>query len=104
MKVPTCQVGLGISVSCTIPTRHRPFPSTPPPLLGLKDLLHLKQTHAVRHDHTEKNIHCCRRCCVRVNSPGLKRTMARKQPNSVLSICISFILDTNSVRTLQENK
>lgn len=33
--------------------------------------------------------------------PGLKRTMARRQPSSVLSICMSFILDTSSVRTLR---
>ena len=36
--------------------------------------------------------------------PGLKRTIARRQPSSVLSICISFILETNSVRTLQKIK
>ena len=35
-------------------------------------------------------------------SPGLNRTMARRQPSSVLSICMSFILDTSSVRTLSE--
>lgn len=33
--------------------------------------------------------------------PGLKRTMARRQPSSVLSICMSRILDTSSVSTLQ---
>lgn len=33
--------------------------------------------------------------------PGLKRTMALRQPSSVLSICMSFILDTSSERTLQ---
>lgn len=33
-------------------------------------------------------------------APGLKRTMARRQPSSVLSICISLILLTSSVRTL----
>ena len=32
--------------------------------------------------------------------PGLKRTMARRQPSSVLSICMSRILDTSSVSTL----
>lgn len=32
--------------------------------------------------------------------PGLKRTMARRQPSSDLSICMSFILDTSSVKTL----
>lgn len=42
---PTCQVGLGISVSCTTPVRRKLFPSAPQPLVGLKDLLHLKQTH-----------------------------------------------------------
>ena len=30
------------------------------------------------------------------------RTMARRQPSSVLSICMSRILDTSSVSTLQE--
>lgn len=34
--------------------------------------------------------------------PGLKRTMARRQPSSVLSICMSRILDTSSVSTLKE--
>lgn len=34
--------------------------------------------------------------------PGLNRTMARRQPSSVLSICMSRILDTSSVSTLQE--
>lgn len=33
--------------------------------------------------------------------PGLKSTMARRQPSSVLSMCMSRILDTSSVRTLQ---
>ena len=33
--------------------------------------------------------------------PGLKSTMARRQPSSVLSICMSRILDTSSVNTLQ---
>lgn len=33
--------------------------------------------------------------------PGLKRTMARRQPSSVLSMCMSLILDTSSVSTLQ---
>lgn len=33
--------------------------------------------------------------------PGLKRTIARRHPNSVLSICMSRIFDTSSVRTLQ---
>lgn len=32
--------------------------------------------------------------------PGLKRMMARRQPSSVLSICMSLILLTSSVRTL----
>lgn len=32
--------------------------------------------------------------------PGLNRTMARRQPSSDLSICMSFILDTSSVKTL----
>lgn len=34
-------------------------------------------------------------------SPGLKRTIARRHPNSVLSICMSRIFDTSSVNTLQ---
>lgn len=34
------------------------------------------------------------------DSPGLNRTMARRQPSSDLSICMSFILDTSSVKTL----
>lgn len=33
--------------------------------------------------------------------PGLKRTIARRQPNSVLSICMSRIFETSSVSTLQ---
>lgn len=33
-------------------------------------------------------------------SPGLNSTMARRQPSSDLSICMSFILETSSVRTL----
>lgn len=36
--------------------------------------------------------------------PGLKRTMARRQPSSVLSICMSRILDTSSVNTLQRRQ
>lgn len=32
--------------------------------------------------------------------PGLKSTMARRHPSSDLSICMSFILETSSVRTL----
>lgn len=32
--------------------------------------------------------------------PGLNRTMARRHPSSDLSICMSFILDTSSVKTL----
>lgn len=35
-------------------------------------------------------------------APGLNRTMARRQPSSVLSICISLILLTSSVRTLNK--
>lgn len=34
-------------------------------------------------------------------SPGLNSTMARRQPSSDLSICMSFILETSSVRTLR---
>lgn len=37
-------------------------------------------------------------------APGLKRTMARRQPSSVLSICISLILLTSSVRTLNDDR
>lgn len=37
-------------------------------------------------------------------APGLKRTMARRQPSSVLSICISLILLTSSVRTLKDDR
>ncbi|TNN57127.1 hypothetical protein EYF80_032712 [Liparis tanakae] len=33
--------------------------------------------------------------------PGLKRMMARRQPSSVLSICMSLILLTSSVSTLR---
>lgn len=33
--------------------------------------------------------------------PGLKRMMARRHPSSVLSICMSLILLTSSVKTLQ---
>lgn len=36
--------------------------------------------------------------------PGLKRTMARRQPSSVLSICMSRILDTSSVSTLRRTR
>lgn len=35
--------------------------------------------------------------------PGLNRTMARRHPSSVLSICMSLIFDTSSVSTLQKN-
>lgn len=34
------------------------------------------------------------------DSPGLNKTMARRHPSSDLSICMSFILDTSSVKTL----
>ena len=34
-----------------------------------------------------------------MNIPGLKRIMARRQPNSAMSSFISRIFDTNSVRT-----
>lgn len=40
----------------------------------------------------------------RARAPGLKRTMARRQPSSVLSICISLILLTSSVRTLNDDR
>lgn len=40
----------------------------------------------------------------RAGAPGLKRTMARRQPSSVLSICISLILLTSSVRTLEDDR
>lgn len=36
--------------------------------------------------------------------PGLKRMMARRQPSSVLSICMSLILLTSSVKTLQRGE
>lgn len=36
--------------------------------------------------------------------PGLKSTMARRQPSSVLSMCMSRILDTSSVRTLRGSR
>lgn len=39
-----------------------------------------------------------------ITLPGLNSTMARRQPSSVLSICMSLILDTNSVSTLRQKK
>lgn len=48
----------------------------------------------------------CRRCVCHLglpqalDLPGLNRTMARRHPSSDLSICMSFILDTSSVKTL----
>lgn len=36
--------------------------------------------------------------------PGLKRMMARRQPSSVLSICMSLILLTSSVKTLRRDE
>lgn len=36
--------------------------------------------------------------------PGLKSTMARRQPSSVLSMCMSLILDTSSVSTLHRRR
>lgn len=95
---PTCPAGRGICVSCTTPATRKPFPSAPPPLGGLKDLSHLST-------QSGQMLLCCMVTQVTGvfagDPPGLKRTMARRQPSSVLSICMSFILDTSSVRTLQ---
>lgn len=96
--LPTCPAGRGTCVSCTTPATRKPFPSAPRPLGGLKDLSHLS---------TQSGQMLLRYIVTQVTGvlagdpPGLKRTMARRQPSSVLSICMSFILDTSSVRTLQ---
>lgn len=39
-----------------------------------------------------------------VSVPGLKRMIARRQPSSVLSICMSLILLTSSVKTLRRKQ
>lgn len=64
---------------------------------------HLKRTGSERSFKIKTLLHVDRRVCRddTVIWPGLKRTMALKHPSSVLSICMSLILDTSSVRTLK---
>lgn len=64
---------------------------------------HLKRTGSERSFKIKTLLHVDRRVCRddTVIWPGLKRTMALKHPSSVLSICMSLILDTSSVRTLR---
>lgn len=97
---PTCLAGRGISVSCMTPAMRKPFPLAPQPLVGLKDLWHLTTQSGqmlLGHVVTLMGV-------FDGDPPGLKRTMARRQPSSVLSISMSFILDTSSVRTLHDRK
>lgn len=99
----TFPAALGISVCSRPPVTRRPSLWAAPPRWIWKVLLHL-QDNLWRLASVSGWDRKWGPKTGRARAPGLKRTMARRQPSSVLSICISLILLTSSVRTLNHDR
>lgn len=106
----TCQAGQGNSVLCRSQVRRKLSPSVLLHPLGWTNLWHLGveiisminyHISTILNKYNKTTIMSV--CLFMSSAPGLKRTMALRQPSSVLSICMSFIFDTSSVNTLHKH-